>query len=376
MDDPPEELPEELKRLVRINEARTNEGAAYAYARAGFRLFPVYEVRPDGSCACGKPDCDDVGKHPYYRKDVIEHGCEDATTDLATIQGWWRRWPTASIGWATDGYRVLDPDAKEPGKPDGVDAWEAMRERYQLPPTLIARSGNGGKHVVYSVPEGVTVSNSGKALPDGIHVRGQGQYIVVSPSVHKSGNRYEWVDIHPIAPLPQVLVDLLTPKPSPPKPPALERKPITQRGVITTGSPIYDGNRNEELTRVAGAFAGKCGLDEEGVIQALLAANENRCRPPLPESEVIKIARSVSKTERCRGRPAPVPDRDGPSQPCAREHLSPVGDDHPAEPPAPALSRGCSIATHKRVYLNDAGQSVCATCWTPRPGTPIYEVPS
>jgi putative DNA primase/helicase len=57
---------------------------------------------------------------------------------------------------------------------------------------------------------------------------------------------------------------------------------------------IEAGSRNAALTSVAGRLR-RYGAEEEDIRDQLLAANQERCDPSLPESEVIRIARSVSR---------------------------------------------------------------------------------
>lgn len=54
------------------------------------------------------------------------------------------------------------------------------------------------------------------------------------------------------------------------------------------------GTRNNSLTALAGKLR-YAGLAEDVLIAALLAENQRRCSPPLPDAEVTKIARSVSR---------------------------------------------------------------------------------
>src|SRR5215468_4020275 len=87
--------------------------AALTYARYGWAVFPVYEVIHRDECACGKVACKDAGKHPRTR-----NGLKDATTDEATIQGWWQRWPDANVAvacGAESGLIVLDVDPRHHG---------------------------------------------------------------------------------------------------------------------------------------------------------------------------------------------------------------------------------------------------------------------
>jgi hypothetical protein len=74
---------------------------------------------------------------------------------------------------------------------------------------------------------------------------------------------------------------------------------------------IPQGSRNAHLTSLAGSMR-KRGMVEASITVALLAENAARCRPPLPESDIRRIAKSV-------GRYAPDPS----SEPTAFVHSLP-----------------------------------------------------
>lgn len=59
---------------------------------------------------------------------------------------------------------------------------------------------------------------------------------------------------------------------------------------------IPDGRRNATLTALAGAFR-RQGMSPEKVYLALRGLNQGLCDPPLPDSEVMQIARSVGRYE-------------------------------------------------------------------------------
>jgi putative DNA primase/helicase len=69
-----------------------------------------------------------------------------------------------------------------------------------LPETICVRTGSGGLHYYFRFPdsEQVDIRNMVKkdrqanALP-GIDVRGDGGYVIAPPSIHESGNAYEWL---------------------------------------------------------------------------------------------------------------------------------------------------------------------------------------
>ena len=174
----------------------TNGEAALAYADRGWRVFPVFEMLEDGTCACGNPECPEErwGKHPR-----ISEWQRNATTDHEQIREWWSRWPDANIGCLTgkaSGIVVIDVDIPEghPEKPDGTTSIETFIEDVgELPATATVRTGSGGLHYYFLYPDAeVDLRNRTDALP-GVDVRGNGGYVLVPPSNHKSGGHYEWV---------------------------------------------------------------------------------------------------------------------------------------------------------------------------------------
>lgn len=239
--------------------------AALALAGHGWRVFP----------------CN--GKQPR-----TANGLHDATTDRATIEAWWARLPAANVAVRTghvSGLLVLDVD---PGH-GGDDALADLeREHGELPATVEALTGGGGRHVIFKHPGG-DVRNSAGRLGPGLDTRGDGGYIVAPPSVHPSGRAYEWsVDGHPDdlepAQAPAWLLDRL-------RAPAPERRNGASSG---SGDAIPEGKRNPELASLAGTMRRR-GMDADAIAAALKVTNAARCRPPLPDSEVDAVARSVSR---------------------------------------------------------------------------------
>ncbi|OGG46693.1 MAG: hypothetical protein A3F84_25160 [Candidatus Handelsmanbacteria bacterium RIFCSPLOWO2_12_FULL_64_10] len=62
------------------------------------------------------------------------------------------------------------------------------------------------------------------------------------------------------------------------------------------GETIPDGQRSVTLTSLGGTMRRR-GMDEQAIFAALSVENQAKCNPPLPESEVRGIARSVSRYE-------------------------------------------------------------------------------
>jgi hypothetical protein len=151
--------------------------AAIAYARRGWRVFPIWPIR-NGRCACGSACGRDAGKHPIGR--LVPHGVHDATTEEACITRWWTEVPDANIGIATgavSGLVVLDVDGE-----DGEASLAALeREHGPLPLTPTVLTGKG-RHLYFTHP-GVPVPNRVRVAP-GLDVRGDAGYVVAPPSTH------------------------------------------------------------------------------------------------------------------------------------------------------------------------------------------------
>jgi Bifunctional DNA primase/polymerase, N-terminal len=199
--------------------------AAIGYASRGWRVFPV------------------AGKVPRLAAWPTQ-----ATTDEAKIRGWWRTWPTADIGIVTgDGLLVLDVDPR-----NGGDATLADLERAHgvLPETPRGITGGGGTHVFLRVDGPVT---NRVGLAPGLDVRGDRGFVIVPPSLHKSGRYYEWeigasLEDVPLAPAPPWLLELVA-------------RSGTGDRLRADGTPLVlrEGERNVGLFRLA------CLLRRRGV---------------------------------------------------------------------------------------------------------------
>ena len=159
-------------------------GHAIAYARRGWPVFPLHTALGGGACSCGH-DCGHPGKHPR-----TPNGLTDATTDEATIRGWWQAWPDASIAVAAgaSGLVIVDIDPRSKG-----DAtWSALSTSNDpIPLTPSVATGGGGSHIYLRAPS-YPVASRANALGLGVDVKSSGGYVVAPPSMHASGNRYEW----------------------------------------------------------------------------------------------------------------------------------------------------------------------------------------
>lgn len=222
------------------------------------------------------------------------NGFKDATRDAATVARWWRNHPDAGIGVPTgsaSGWLALDIDPRHGGD---VALTELLEQYGPLPDTLAARTGGGGQHLIFAYPASAEVRNSAGKLGEGIDVRGEGGYIVVAPSLHASGRRYEWLNDHSPAPVPDWLLELLTTeKRRAQGVPAAKSHTEVKSGAVLPYS-IADGQRGEAMFKVACSLRGK-GASYEEIEAELLHLNAQRCVPPKDEREVQKIARSAMR---------------------------------------------------------------------------------
>ena len=220
------------------------------------------------------------------KQPLTAHGFRSATRNLGCIETWWKRWPDANIGiptGAASGLLVLDVDPRN----GGTESLErSILEHGPLPDTAGQITGGGGRHIIFRHPGGPVP----KTLAPGIDLKGDGGYIVVAPSVHPSGNHYEWDGI-------EGAKALLNPAEPPPW--LLERIAVARNGGRAESRKADDdkwgeGQRNNRLASLAGTMRRR-GMSQEAIEAALLVENTKRCDPPLPEQELRRIARSVAR---------------------------------------------------------------------------------
>lgn len=168
--------------------------AAVEYARLGWKVFPLHSIK-HGVCTCGNTQCTSPGKHPRVSRAEGGRGLDDGTSDEETVRTWWKLFPDANIGIATGEFSnlfVVDLDGEA-----GENSWFDLVGAYGPCDYLQARTGSGGRHLLFKYPKGLELGNTAGRLGKGIDTRGQRGYIVAPPSLHISGGKYEWIDLPP-----------------------------------------------------------------------------------------------------------------------------------------------------------------------------------
>ena len=146
----------------------------------------------------------------------------------------------------------------------------------KLPDTVTAVTGSGGRHYIFKYPKGQSIPNKTKFAP-GLDTRSNGGLIVVAPSIHVSGNQYQWLeghspfDINP-AEAPQWLLMLMEAKES-----MLTPFDNSNRASSSISATIDEGSRNSTLTSLAGT---KRTRDKGNINPSLLGGRKRlgRCR--------------------------------------------------------------------------------------------------
>jgi P4 family phage/plasmid primase-like protien len=238
----------------------------------GFCLLPLKLPTP-GDARSGKvPAC--------------RHGVNDATNNYRTFKRLVKGLKKFNIGVATgkaSGVVIFDIDTR-----NGGDKTFAKFERKygSSPKTITVKTGGGGRHLYFQAP---TEELRSGVLGEGLDFLAEGKYAVVPPSIHGAGKTYLYAHgATPkkikLAPLPSAWLGAL----------ADLRRKVSPKADQKPNGTISEGNRNTELTKIAGRLRAS-GLGEAEIIDALTAINANRCNPPLEQAEVEAIARNVAK---------------------------------------------------------------------------------
>ena len=250
---------------------------ALRYVQHGWPVLPIH-TPGSRDCSCTARDCGSPGKHPRTPR-----GLHDASTDSDRIRGWWGRWPNANIGVVTgarSGLVVLDVDL-----PDGPSSLAKLQaEHGRLPATCEQTTGSGGRQLLFAHPD-FPVGNRARLRP-GLDVRGDGGYIVVPPSIHATGGRYQWTGRLPPAAPPRWLLALLDRSRAPQPPPTIEipDSPVhaggrqvryadaAMRRELAGLAAAVEGTRNATLNRAAfslGQLVATGLLDRDQVVEEL-----------------------------------------------------------------------------------------------------------
>lgn len=236
------------------------------YATAFKYLTLGYSVIPSGGGESHKAAL--VKWTPYQEQKPTDEQLEQWQNFLNPIM-----W--ACITGTISGIFVIDCDTPEAAEP---------LEQAGLCPHV--RTPRGGYHFYFRHP-GYPVKTQAGILPK-VDIRGEGGYVNFTGS-NGTGNGYSTLimpvsdTLYNIENLPQAFLA------------AIQKTTKVHPTTDTSESePIPEGQRNGYLASLAGTLRRR-GANQGTIEAALLAENESRCNPPLPDVEVKGIAASVSR---------------------------------------------------------------------------------
>lgn len=267
------------------DQSKLNYAIAYA-RRLNWPVFPLHTIA-NGKCTCLEGiECKTPGKHPRIRD-----WYKEATTDEKKIMHWWGMWPNSNIGipmGKKSGIIAVDVDPRNGG---GESLDRLLAEYGKLPETVEAITGGGGQHILFKYPGEVKSHLDGY---EGIDIQSTGKLIVVAPSVHQSGNRYEWElssmpTETPLADIPEWLFSLIKAEFSK----QIEVKPTEEYLKILDG--VSQGGRNNTVATLTGYFLGK-KIDYQIAYKLVMMWNQFN-DPPLDGDEVTKTFNSILEKE-------------------------------------------------------------------------------
>ncbi len=240
---------------------------ALTYLKNGWCVYPAHSVNSrTKACSCGKSDCPCPGKHPIGRWTDFQN----RKPTRSEVKLWFTSM-ACNIGMVTGSIsKVAVVDI------DGEKGIESIR-RLNLEPTLTARTGGGGYHLYYRL-EGEAPSRV--RILEGVDIRADRGYVVLPPSLHRSGRRYEWLKSCEMAPFDKGIFEKLAPS---------HTMDLRETEGLFQG--VSQGSRNETAARLAGRYFNKGLAPSE--VWVLLSVWNSMNNPPLPESELKYVLKRI-----------------------------------------------------------------------------------
>jgi hypothetical protein len=152
-----------------------------------------------------------------------------------------------------DDQLVIDADPRH--YEGGVNSLDRLIADFSIPHGPTVETGGGGFHIYLRKPEGVRVRDTLDGYP-GVEFKTVGRQVVVPPSVHPNGQRYEWDALFgsdmTIPDVPDALLDQLR---RPPRPSAVPDGTLTSEKLskLLEGLDAHNFDSNEAWFPIAGS---------------------------------------------------------------------------------------------------------------------------
>ncbi|OGK19952.1 hypothetical protein A3C23_04600 [Candidatus Roizmanbacteria bacterium RIFCSPHIGHO2_02_FULL_37_13b] len=200
------------------------------------------------------------------------------------IEQWFAIDPNANIGVVTGAISdltIIDIDPRH----NGTD------KSFRNLKTIAVKTGGGGYHYYFKYEKGI---KNGAGLKPGIDIRSEGGYVVVPPSLHQSGNYYEWIQSpENTAPLP--IPDFVKSWIKQSKKQTSSNTGSLNKSILQG---VSEGQRNNSAASVIGKLFNSLKKNEwEAVAWPLILAWNDKNTPPLAEHELRNIFESIRLKE-------------------------------------------------------------------------------
>lgn len=164
------------------------------------------------------------------------------------------------------------------GKISGITVVDVEKDGKwdDFPSTMTAKTGGGGVHLFYRYAPGVNNKARIRPLTD---IRGDGGYVVAAPSIHASGQKYEWIKKELTQPFPYGMFNL---------------NPETKTDWTELLAGVNQGGRNQTASQVIGKFISTLHPEDwMTVAWQMTVVWNNGNQPPLQERELRATFNSI-----------------------------------------------------------------------------------
>jgi hypothetical protein len=163
--------------------------SALQYHKYGWHPLPLCNSKhvSDGKRHAQK--CKSPGKAPLISD------WTDALLSEDDLRNAWKQWPLANVGllMGVGDCAIVGIDIDS----EGGDQLLQELSRDDLPPTLEFRRGLTSRRLLYRIPPAETLQNTSRKADNGeVRILASGSQTVAPPSLHVSGERYEWLAGH------------------------------------------------------------------------------------------------------------------------------------------------------------------------------------
>lgn len=235
----------------------------YEYLQNGWSILPV---RPSE-------------KRPYMTN-WLQYTKSRAPKDM--VEGWFNGLTNAGVGAVTgkiSNMVVLDVENDCP-----IPIADLLKK---YPTGMVSRTGSGGYHLFYQYPTSQNRVSNRVRIFEGADLRADGGFIVLPPTMHECGKRYEWVSKGALGTFPRELLELSAQSKN-------QQKADGEGWITETLRGVSEGGRNDACARLAGYFFKK-GLNYD-VIESLIMDWNERNDPPMPVREVRTTLKSIERS--------------------------------------------------------------------------------